>query len=157
MFKLSNRSGLAKVSASMLGLFAAGCAHNAGSGEGADGRATLELTMVMTEPGGAVMVALFDSADAYDGNGAPVRGARVAVTSTNESAVFKGLPPGEYAVRAYHDQNSDGTLNTNPLGAPLEPFAFSNGAIVQYGPPAFDDAALDLKPGSNEDTLRFGR
>ncbi len=36
------------------------------------------------------------------------------------------LPPGEYAVCLYQDENSDGKLNTGAFGIPKEPFGFSN-------------------------------
>ncbi|MEO1656962.1 MAG: DUF2141 domain-containing protein [Pseudomonadota bacterium] len=150
MLRLSTCVRWATSSAAALAFLAAGCAH-----QGGDELATLELSMIVTEPSGAIMVAIFDSAESYNGGGSPVRGARVRLSSETATTVFKGLPPGSYAVRAFHDQNGDGTLNTNPLGALLEPFAFSNNAIVQYGPPAFEDAALTLKPGANSDTLRF--
>jgi uncharacterized protein (DUF2141 family) len=59
--------------------------------------------------------------------------------------LFRGLPPGRYAVSVYHDENGNGKLDTNPVGMPLEPTGFSRDAQGRMGPPAFDDAALDVQ------------
>jgi uncharacterized protein (DUF2141 family) len=87
---------------------------------------------------GAVMIALFDSEAAYDG-GSPV--AQVAIpASAPVIATFENLPAGDYAVRAFHDVNGDGEMNTNPFGMPTEPFAFSNNAVGNMGPARWDRA-----------------
>lgn len=51
-------------------------------------------------------------------------------------------PP--FAVAAYQDINGDGVLSRNRLGMPVEPFAFSNNAVGQRGPPTFDKAKVDV-------------
>jgi uncharacterized protein (DUF2141 family) len=87
---------------------------------------------------GAVMIALFDSEAAYTG-GAPV--AQVAIPASGPVvATFENLPAGDYAVRAFHDVNGDGQMNTNPFGMPTEPFAFSNNAVGNMGPARWDRA-----------------
>ena len=58
--------------------------------------------------------------------------------------VFAGLPPGEYAVAAFHDADGDGDLAQNIVGMPTEGFGFSNGATGFMGPPSFDDAAVTV-------------
>ncbi|KAK0348276.1 hypothetical protein LTR94_037884, partial [Friedmanniomyces endolithicus] len=79
------------------------------------------------------MVALFDSQAAYD-EGRSVRQAVVDVAAGQRTAAFDGLPDGDYAVRAFHDVNGDGRMNTNPFGMPTEPYAFSNNARGNMGP-----------------------
>ena len=54
--------------------------------------------------------------------------------------VFEGLPPGGYAVAAYHDENGDGKLDTGFLGIPTEGLASSNDAKGFMGPPSFEKA-----------------
>jgi uncharacterized protein (DUF2141 family) len=56
----------------------------------------------------------------------------------------KGLPPGSYALAAYHDRNNNGKLDSNRLGMPLEPYAFSNNARGILGPPSFGDARFQI-------------
>lgn len=60
-----------------------------------------------------------------------------------------GLKPGAYAFVAYFDANGDGKLNRGGLlGKPKEPFVFSNGVKPKLRKPHFDEAKVDVGPGS---------
>ena len=94
---------------------------------------------------GTVMVALFDSAAAYDGaSGRPVAATAVPASGRAVVATFENLPAGDYAVKAFHDVNGDGEMNTNPFGMPIEPFAFSNNAVGNMGPARWDRARFSV-------------
>ena len=67
------------------------------------------------------------------------------------TVVFADLPPGEYAVAAFHDTDGDLELDRNILQIPIEGYGFSNGAVGFRGPPSFDDAAVAV--GSDEDRI----
>ena len=54
------------------------------------------------------------------------------------------LPKGEYAFRVMHDQNDNGKLDSNFVGMPKEPWAFSNNAIGNFGPAKWQDAKFTL-------------
>jgi uncharacterized protein (DUF2141 family) len=84
---------------------------------------------------GMVMVALYDTAAAFDGASArPVAATAVPASGNRIVAAFENLPAGDYAVKAFHDVNGDGEMNTNPFGMPVEPYAFSNNAVGNMGP-----------------------
>ncbi len=68
--------------------------------------------------------------------------------------VFENVKTGEYALQLFHDLNSDYKLQTNLMGIPTEPFAFSNNAKGSFGPPKFEQAAFEIKPGT-EITVTF--
>ena len=53
---------------------------------------------------------------------------------------FLDIPPGTYALAVIHDENMDGKLDTNWLGAPKEGYGFSNDAKAMLGPPSFSAA-----------------
>ncbi|MDP3802147.1 DUF2141 domain-containing protein [Brevundimonas sp.] len=91
---------------------------------------------------GMVMIALYDSAGAFDGSGAGDGAvARTAISASGRVvAAFDNLPAGDYAVKAFHDVNGDGEMNTNPFGMPTEPYAFSNNAVGNMGPARWDRA-----------------
>ena len=55
------------------------------------------------------------------------------------------LPKGEYALALFQDLNQDKKLNTNFIGYPTEPFAFSNSASAKFGPPKWKDAVFILE------------
>ena len=59
---------------------------------------------------------------------------------------FKGLPPGRYAVASFHDENGNGEFDRTWVGLPDEGLGFSNGAWIKLGPPAFEEAAVDVTP-----------
>ncbi len=59
----------------------------------------------------------------------------------NEKCVFKvdSLPKGEYAIRYFHDENSDNQLGLKFGMIPNEGFGYSNNAKAYFGEPDFND------------------
>src|SRR5215470_3916412 len=55
------------------------------------------------------------------------------------------LPPGKYAVAAYHDENGNGRLDFDPTGVPTEGYGVSNDARNPLAPPEFAKAAFELR------------
>ena len=60
-----------------------------------------------------------------------------------------------YAIRMYHDVNDNGELDTNLMGIPSEPFAFSNNAQGRFGPAAWDDAVFEIGADAVRHTVRL--
>jgi uncharacterized protein (DUF2141 family) len=60
------------------------------------------------------------------------------------TVAFDNLPPGTYAVGAYHDENANEHLDTNPLGLPIEGYALSNGVRAVLAKPNFYEAAFTV-------------
>lgn len=104
--------------------------------------AIVTLTFETGARTGKVMVALYDSEAAYQ-SGRPVA-AREVDASGSVVAVFDHLPAGDYAMRAFHDVNGDGQMNTNPFGMPVEPYAFSNNAVGNMGPASWERARFSV-------------
>lgn len=61
--------------------------------------------------------------------------------------IVPNIPPGRYAVQAYHDRNRNGKADRNFIGFPLEDVGFSRNALKKLAPPKFDDAAIDHGAG----------
>ena len=59
--------------------------------------------------------------------------------------VFDNLKPAKYAVRYFHDENSNGILDKNFLGIPSEGYGFSNNVKGLFGPPSFKKWLFELK------------
>jgi uncharacterized protein (DUF2141 family) len=112
----------------------------------------LTLTFETGAETGAIMVALYDSEAAYEG-GQPARVAQVNVATGQHEAVFD-LPAGAYGVKAFHDVNGNGKMDTNPFGMPTEPFAFSNNAVGNMGPAKWDRARFEVS-GATAQTIRI--
>ena len=102
--------------------------------------ADLTVAFPGAAPQGQIMVAVFNSEANYGGEGQPAHVAMLDAAAGQTSVTFDGLPDGDYAVRAFHDLNGDGKMNTNPFGMPVEPFAFSNNAVGNMGPASWDRA-----------------
>lgn len=93
---------------------------------------------------GSVAGALFPSGPGWLKPGQAVQG-QFLPASDKVVLLFRGLAPGRYAVSAYHDENGNAKLDANVVGLPTEPYGFSRNAQGRMGPPAFDDAAVDVQ------------
>lgn len=94
---------------------------------------------------GHVLVAVCDRA-AFLAPTCPYRGRAPAQPGAVVVRV-SGVPPGAYAVQAFHDENDNGKLDRTFFGMPAEGMGFSRDAPMHFGPPAFADAAVDVPPG----------
>ena len=56
---------------------------------------------------------------------------------------IRGVPPGRYAVEAFHDENGNGEIDRGLFGIPKEGVGFSNDAKIRMAPPKFAEAAID--------------
>lgn len=101
------------------------------------------------EPTGDIRFVMFADAETYGGNGSAARAAIVTVTDSQAATTLESLKPGTYAIRAFHDVDGDGKMDTNPFGLPIEPFAFSNNAKAQGGPAPWEAASFEIHAGTN--------
>ena len=105
---------------------------------------------------GEVHCALYSSADGF-----PDGFAKAAKTTTakitNEQAVceFSAVVPGDYAISAFQDENSNGRLDRNFMGMPKEGVGASNDAKGSFGPPKFADARFSYKGGLQQLTIHL--
>lgn len=67
---------------------------------------------------------------------------------------FHGLPPGDYAIQATHDENNNKKVDTGLFGIPKEGVGFSNDAPISFGPPKWKAAVFALS-GDKTITLKM--
>lgn len=89
---------------------------------------------------GYVKIALCNSADNYKTDDKPFIGKNIKIEDKSVVIEFSDLPFGEYAIKAFHDENGNNDLDTNFLGIPKEEYGFSNNARAMFGPPSWDNA-----------------
>lgn len=77
-----------------------------------------------------------------------------AVNSTSPRLLFAGLPPGQYAVALFHDENANQRFDTM-IGIPREGFGFSRNPVVRFGAPRFDKVSMQLAPGYTRIRVRL--
>ncbi|MDD2777205.1 MAG: DUF2141 domain-containing protein [Gallionella sp.] len=66
----------------------------------------------------------------------------VVATAETIHVKFADVAAGRYAVAAYLDGNNNQKLDRNWLGAPSEPYGFSNHARNTFSAPSFEQAAF---------------
>lgn len=117
-------------------LVAAGAIAQAAAGAG-----TLHVRITgFKSTDGALAIALFDNEADYQSQTNAVRREWLDVSSGGVEWKVEALPPGEYAVIAYHDTNGNEKIDFRLLGMPKEPVGVSNNARGAFGPPRFDAA-----------------
>lgn len=121
------------------------CALNASA-------ATVEVRVAGVTARGKVNVAVCDKARflkqcAYSAS-APAQAGETTV-------VVQGVPPGTWAVLAYQDENGNDQLDRNLIGIPKEPYGFSRDARGKFGPPSFEDAAIEVGDAPATANLRL--
>ncbi len=98
---------------------------------------------------GTVYCALHDRAAEFPGASSLVGGnLRAVPTATSVRCDFAGLPAGTYAVSVYQDEDGDGALSTNFLGAPTEGYGASNNVLPAASAPTFPASSVALAAGA---------
>ena len=116
---------------------------------------TVKVTGLRSEKG-KVKVALHASKDTFPTKRKLVyAGLTVPVNGHRATAVFPELPPGDYAVAAFHDEDNDGRLDRSVIGIPTEGTAASRNPKPRMGPPRWKDCKLSLEPGETETEIRI--
>lgn len=92
---------------------------------------TIELKNVNFNLGGTLFLMVVNK------NDQPL--SKVTRSASERNAVFqiKDLPIGEYAVRAFHDENNNGKLDKGLFGQPVEGWGVSNDARGFMSAPPF--------------------
>jgi uncharacterized protein (DUF2141 family) len=113
------------------------------AGEASASRLIVTVTGVKNAQGG-VYVGLYATPSKFL-NGTQVDAKKKVGASTGPiTVVFDNLPPGAYAVGAYHDENNNDHLDTNFIGLPTEGYALSNGVRAVMSKPTFQQAAFTI-------------
>jgi uncharacterized protein (DUF2141 family) len=92
---------------------------------------------------GQVLCAIYSSADGFPKKGdKALAHANSPISDGHAVCEFPGVNAGTYAISVFHDENSNGKLDTNFMGIPREGVGASNNAAGHHGPPKFDAAAF---------------
>jgi len=95
---------------------------------------------------GQVAVAVYSSAKTFRKDDQAFAAQKAKAEQGAVTLVFKDLPPGRYAVLAYHDENGNGELDRRFGMIPTEGYGLSNNPKVM-GPPSFDDSVFEVTAG----------
>ena len=121
----------------------------------ANGDASIEVTISGIRSGqGEVVVDICPQQDFL--HACPYT-AKASAHPGSVTVTVPGVPPGRYAVQAYHDANDNGDLDRGIFGIPREGIGFSNDAMAKLVRPKFTVAAFDhgASPQHLPVTLRY--
>lgn len=105
---------------------------------------TIKVTGLKSDKGG-VVIKLFNSKESYNLKGAKAyREISTMIKDYKTEVHFPSLAPSEYAIKLFHDENSNGIHDKNFIGLPKEDYAFSNNAVGTMGPPDYEKAKFQL-------------
>ncbi len=94
---------------------------------------------------GIVRVALFSDPESFPKPGKQRVVMEARVTGGVANVLFRHLPPGHYAIVAFHDKNANGKFDRTLLGLPKEGYGFSRTQRANLSPPKFEDAAVKIE------------
>lgn len=107
----------------------------------------LDITDI-TALNGDILVVLYDSPEDYSQSNAPLASRKIPASAETISTAFADLPAGDYAIKLFHDENSNGQLDSNMMGLPKEGYGFSNNA-GRFGPASFEEAKFSVTEDTN--------
>lgn len=102
---------------------------------------------------GFVRIALCNSRESWEGSKDIYKGSMSAIKNNTSTCEFTEIPFGEYALRVYHDENSNNKLDTNFMGIPKEDYGFSNNATVTFSMPDYDRVKFNFNKNAQVITI----
>jgi uncharacterized protein (DUF2141 family) len=109
---------------------------------------TLTITIAdIRESEGRLMIQVANSEKGFEfseDSAAPPPVAISQLAEAGEMTFEVTLPPGVYGARVLHDLNGNGEMDSNFVGMPKEPWAFSNNATGRLGPAKWQDAKFEI-------------
>jgi uncharacterized protein (DUF2141 family) len=112
------------------------------------GTATVTVRVTGAHNGkGRIALALFQGEAGFPGDSSKaIRTEQGEINAHTRTAQFvlEGIPYGVYAVSIFHDENMNGKLDKDLVGAPKEGYGASNNPRKRMGPPPFDEAKFSL-------------
>lgn len=100
---------------------------------------------------GTVYIGWYNTAAAFAGKKNAVYSKTIKVSGQNEVSVpFAAIPPGNYAIAVFLDENGNGTIDKNFLGIPKEKYGVSNNVIPAMRAPKYEEAVFEMRSGQED-------
>jgi uncharacterized protein (DUF2141 family) len=142
----------ARAGALLLAAFAMACPRSSFADEEPSALNVVEFKTSVSSNKGIVRCGLFTRKGWLK---KPLRAATATISGGSALCVFERVPPGTLGISAFHDENSNGKLDTNFVGMPTEDYCASREARGTFGPPSFDDAKFDYRGGTKRLVARM--
>ena len=89
---------------------------------------------------GECWIALDNSEVVYESDDSVFIGKILPIVNNEVIVKIDSLTYGIYAIRVFHDENSNGKLDSNFLEIPTEDYGYSNNVSSWFGPPSWERA-----------------
>lgn len=116
---------------------------------------TLSITIENVHKAEGTLMLQILTEEEFSGNATPTAAFMQRATA-GEMLYTATLPKGVYALRVMHDLNDNGELDANFVGIPSEPWAFSNNATGNFGPPSWEDVRFEVD-GTVSQSIRLNK
>jgi len=107
------------------------------------GNVAVSLTVIIegfSNDKGNAMIALCNTKEGFKNTDKAFNVAAASIKGGKAEWIFSNIPFGTYAVKVYHDENSNMKLDTGAFGIPMEKYGFSNNVRGNFGPPKYEEA-----------------
>jgi uncharacterized protein (DUF2141 family) len=107
---------------------------------------------------GRIALALFQSEAGFPGDSSKavrLQQAEIDAQARSAQFVLQSIPYGEYAVSVFHDENLNGKLDKNFVGAPKEGYGASNNPKKRMGPPPFSESSFAVNQPEKSIEIRL--
>jgi len=106
---------------------------------------SVDLTLEAPVGKGTILIAVYGSEADFDQNENAVQSAKVSVSKVGTyNTRLTDLPSGKYVIALFQDVNDNGKLDTNFLGIPKEPYAFSRSPKSKWRAPRYEEVVFEL-------------
>ncbi len=110
---------------------------------------TVSVTGAANETG-TMFLAIYADKESFNDPTKAISRTQEAIVKGASTFTFRAKDlPKKFAIAAFHDENSDASLNRNAIGIPLERYGFSNDARGTLGPPTFEEAVIERPDSGN--------
>ncbi|MGH1577945.1 DUF2141 domain-containing protein [Planktotalea sp.] len=103
---------------------------------------------------GTMRAAVFDSQASFDTEKVVAFESIPAQQGTTVITI-KNLSSGTYGIAVFQDENNDERLDQNLLGAPTEPFGFTNNPRIGFSAPKFEDFKFEHDGSDQEFSIKL--
>ena len=102
----------------------------------------------ISELKGEIAIGVYNNEESYT-KGDHFTGEFVKADKETVTYTFENIPEGVYAIKIYHDKNSNKKMDRNFMKIPTEGYAFSNNVFGTFGPPKFEKVKFEVKEDIN--------
>ncbi len=109
----------------------------------------------LEKTGGTIRLALYTSPEHFMVEEKAILHNFKIVKPGKMEVALPNLPYGTYAFAVFQDENENNKLDTNLLGVPTEPYAFSKIPPSKWRVPKFEEVKFDIQQPSQKLTVRL--